>query len=434
VIQFPHRLTELQALIQSGQVDPLICLHDQEKHIHQLNQQFPVIVESFPVDGSETGPLQGIGLLHKDLFHLSGRDPGFGHSHGSKNPEQEDAQVILQLKQAGAVSLGTVVMTPYACGATGQNPYFPKCPNPLNKHYAIGGSSSGSAVAVASGMTYVSLGSDTSGSVRIPAATCGITGLKTTQGLISLQGVCTLSESLDTVGILGRYAKDIRLILDVVACRNLEPIESISHFNYWLPKDLLNQDIYNRIKSFVSRLDNFTEVDIEDYSVIKEASDIVMAYEINRNYASLIYSSDPPKGLKAVGKLASQIQLSDYESCIGDQEQLKSKFIERYLSQGAYLIIPCMGDSIPLWQEVEIGHPEFSKDAYLNLFQFMGWINFLGLPSISFPIGNDHQGRPISIQVIGRPFTENTLLNFAHEIEHQLFGQTCYLDSALLIR
>ena len=434
MIQFPHRLTELQALIQSGQIDPLVCLHDQVKHIHHLNLQFPVIVENFPIDASLTGPLQGIGLLHKDLFNMSGRDPGFGHSYGNKNAEQKDAQVILQLKQAGAVSLGTLVMAPYACGATGQNPYFPNCPNPLNKHYAIGGSSSGSAIAVASSMTYVSLGSDTSGSVRIPAATCGIIGLKTTQGLISLQGVCTLSESLDTVGLLGRYAKDIRLILDQVISRNLEPIESISHFNYWLPKDLMNQDIYKRTMSFVSQLDNFTEVDIDAYSEIKEAADMVMAYEINRNYAPLIHSSDPPKGLKAVGKLASQIQLSDYEKCIGHQAQLKSNFIERYLSQGAFLIIPCMADSIPLWQEVEIGHPEFSKEAYLNLFQFMGWINFLGLPSISFPIGNDHLGRPISIQVIGRPFTENTLLNFAHEIECQLFGEICYVDSAVVIR
>ena len=434
MIQFPHRLTELQVLIQSGQMDPFMCLLDQEKHIQQLNQHFPVIVESFSKDPSVTGPLHGIGLLHKDLFNLSGRDPGFGHTHGNKNAEQEDAQVIVQLKQAGAVSLGSLVMAPYACGATGQNPYFPKCPNPLNKHYAIGGSSSGSAIAVASGMSYVSLGSDTSGSVRIPAATCGITGLKTTQGLISLQGVCTLSETLDTVGLLGRYAKDIKLILDVVMSRNLEPIESISHFNYWLPKDLMDQDIYNRTKSFLSRLDHIAEVDIDEFSAIKEATDIVMAYEINRNYASLIHSIDAPKGLKAVGKLASQIQLSDYETCIGSQEQWKSNFIERYLSQGAFLILPCMADSIPLWQEVEIGHPEFSKDAYLNLFQFMGWINFLGLPSISFPIGNDHQGRPISVQVIGRPFTEHTLLNFAHEIECLLFDKTCYLDSTLLVR
>lgn len=427
--QFPLRLTELLNLIQSGQINPLDCLQDQANLIHQLNQQFPVIVETLPIDENLNGPLRGIGLLHKDLFNLYGRDPGFGHSLGKNNSEQEDAQVIAQLKLAGCGILGTLVMAPYACGATMQNPYFPKCFNPLNENYAIGGSSSGSAIAVASKMSYVSLGSDTAGSIRIPAATCGITGLKTTQGLISLQGVTALSESLDTVGLLGRYAKDIELILDVVVSHSLEPLEVLSHFNYWLPKDVMDASITSHITSFLSRFEHTKAVDIVEYSSIKEAADIVMAYEINRNYAEIIQSPDGPKGLKAVGKLASRINQKDYDHCIETKEQLKSHFINRYLSSGSFLIIPCMTGSIPLWQEVEIGHPEFSKEAYLSLFHMMGWVNFLGLPAISFPIGNDDQGRPISIQVIGRPFTEKSLLNFANEMEYQLFGGSCYIDS-----
>jgi len=429
VIQFPHRLTELQTLIQNGQINPLDCLKDQAQLIHQLNQQFPAIVETLPIDDSLTGPLRGIGLLHKDLFNLSGRDPGFGHSLGKYNSEQEDAQVIAQLKRAGCGILGTLVMAPYACGATMQNPYFPKCFNPLNENYAIGGSSSGSAIAVASKMSYVSLGSDTAGSIRIPAATCGITGLKTTQGLISLEGVATLSESLDTVGLLGRYAKDIELILDVVMSRSLEPLEAIHHFNYWLPMDVMDPAIASHITSFLSRFEHARAVDIEEYSHVKQAADIVMAYEINRNYAKIIQSSDGPKGLKAVGKLASQITQNEYENCIESKEQLTNQFINRYLNEGAFLILPCLPGSIPLWQEVEIGHPEFSKEAYLSLFHMMGWVNLLGLPAISFPIGNDDHGRPISIQVIGRPFTEKSLLNFAHEMEQELFGGSCYIDN-----
>jgi aspartyl-tRNA(Asn)/glutamyl-tRNA(Gln) amidotransferase subunit A len=431
VIQFPRRLTELQTLIQSGQIDPLDCLQDQANLMYQVNHQYPVIVETLPINESLTGPLRGIGLLHKDLFNLSGRDPGFGHALGQNNPELEDAYVITQLKQAGCGILGTVVMAPYACGATSQNPYFSRSSNPLNENYAVGGSSSGSAIAVASKMSYVSLGSDTAGSIRIPAATCGITGLKTTQGLISLQGVATLSESLDTVGLLGRYAKDIELILDVVVSHSLEPLEAISHFNYWLPKEAMDPSITSHIKSFLSRFEDANAVDIKEYSQVKQAADIVMAYEINRNYAEIIQSPDGPKGLKSVGKLASQITQKDYENCIESKEQLTSHFINRYLNDGAFLILPCLPISIPLWQEVEIGHPQFSKESYLSLFYMMGWVNFLGLPAISFPIGNDDLGRPISIQVIGRPFAEKTLLNFAHEMEHQLFGGSCYIDSKL---
>ena len=433
MIQFPQRLTELQTMIQSGQIDPLECLRDQVKHIDQLNQQFPVIVETIPLDQSLSGPLCGLGFLHKDLFNLLGRDPGFGHSKGHQNIKQVDAAVIRMLKQAGASHLGALVMAPYACGATAQNPYFPICPNPLNEHYAVGGSSSGSAIAVASGMTYVSLGSDTSGSVRIPAATCGITGLKTTKGLLSLQGVCTLSETLDTLGLIGKYAKDIELILDVLTRGDLEAVEPISHLNYWLPKEMMSHSIHDRMKNFLSQFPHATEVEIVEFSSIREATDTVMAYEINRNYAQLIQSSDAPKGLKAVGKLASKILFSDYDKSIGIKDQLQRNFIDRYLNQGSFLILPCMADSIPLWQEVEIGHPEFSRKAYLNLFQFMGWINYLGLPAISFPIGNDEFGRPISIQVIGRPFTEKTLLKFANEMERQLYGENCYIDKSLLL-
>jgi len=431
VIQFPRRLTELQTLIQSGQIDPLDCLQDQANLMYQVNHQYPVIVETLPINESLTGPLRGIGLLHKDLFNLSGRDPGFGHALGQNNPELEDAYVITQLKQAGCGILGTVVMAPYACGATSQNPYFSRSSNPLNENYAVGGSSSGSAIAVASKMSYVSLGSDTAGSIRIPAATCGITGLKTTQGLISLQGVTTLSESLDTVGLLGRFAKDIELILDAVISHSLEPLEAIRHFNYWLPKDVMDPAIASHITSFLAQLEHTNAVDIEEFSSIKEAADIVMAYEINRNYAKIIQSPDSPKGLKAVGKLASQIKQEDYTNCIESKEQLTSHFINRYLNDGACLILPCLPGSIPLWQEVEIGHPEFSKEAYLSLFHFMGWVNFLGLPAISFPIGNDDLGRPISIHVIGKPFTEKSLLNFANAMELQLFGDSCYLETAL---
>jgi aspartyl-tRNA(Asn)/glutamyl-tRNA(Gln) amidotransferase subunit A len=322
VIQFPRRLTELQTLIQSGQIDPLDCLQDQANLMYQVNHQYPVIVETLPINESLTGPLRGIGLLHKDLFNLSGRDPGFGHALGQNNPELEDAYVITQLKQAGCGILGTVVMAPYACGATSQNPYFSRSSNPLNENYAVGGSSSGSAIAVASKMSYVSLGSDTAGSIRIPAATCGITGLKTTQGLISLRGVTTLSESLDTVGLLGRFAKDIELILDAVISHSLEPLEAIRHFNYWLPKDVMDPAIASHITSFLAQLEHTNAVDIEEFSSIKEAADIVMAYEINRNYAKIIQSPDSPKGLKAVGKLASQIKQEDYTNCIESKEQL----------------------------------------------------------------------------------------------------------------
>jgi aspartyl-tRNA(Asn)/glutamyl-tRNA(Gln) amidotransferase subunit A len=153
-----------------------------------------------------------------------------------------------------------------------------------------------------------------------------------------------------------------------------------------------------------------------------------MAYEINQQYAKEIASENPPKGLKSVSKIAQGISESQYTQVIESRQKLTQAFIDQYLSSADLLILPCLGQSLPNWTEVEIGHPEFSRDAYLSLFQFMGFVNLLGLPSISFPIGDDARGRPVSIQAIARPLQEKTLLKFAQDMEQQLFDGYCYID------
>ena len=133
-------------------------------------------------------------------------------------------------------------------------------------------------------------------------------------------------------------------------------------------------------------------------------------------------------GLKAVGKKAKHVSVEQYQSIISDQESKLVHFLEHYFANTDLIVLPCLGNSIPLWTEVEVGHPNFSKEKYLGLFHFMGFINLLGIPSISFPIGNDALGRPVSVQVIAKPFHENLLLQFAQDVEGQLFGGKCYLS------
>ena len=294
--------------------------------------------------------------------------------------------------------------------------------------YAVGGSSSGSAVAVASKMSYVSLGSDTTGYVRIPSATCGITGLKTSAGLISLQGVSPLSKSLDTIGILGRYAKDIEVILDIIAKLPLDASIQSPLISSWLPKQLIDSLVSSSIEQFLQSIKSIQSIHLTEFEALFDATNIVMAHEISTQYAKEIASDNPPKGLKSVGKIAQLISLAQYEQVIKTRQQLSKSFIEKYLSTSDILLIPCLGQSLPNWEAVEIGHPNFSRESYLSLFQFMGFVNLLGLPSISFPIGEDSRGRPVSIQAIARPFQEKTLLDFAHQMEQQLFEGNCYID------
>ncbi len=424
----PSRLTELQAMIQQGSVDPATALRYQSDQLRALDEKFHAVVKTFPPNSHLKGSLFGIGLAHKDLFNLPGREPGFGHHSGVKNLTTTTAAVISKLDGAGASQLAALVMAPYACGATSQNPNFPRCINPLNESYAVGGSSSGSAVAVASKMSYVSLGSDTTGSVRIPSATCGITGLKTTAGLISLQGVSPLSTSLDSIGILGRYAKDIEVVLDIIANQHLDASIESPHFSSWLPKQRIDPLVSLSIEQFLQNLASIIAIELTEFDDLCDATNTMMAHEISTQYAKEIASENPPKGLKSVGKIAQLISLAQYEQVIHSRQQQSESFIEKYLSTSDILLIPCLGQSLPNWEAVEIGNPNFSREAYLSLFQFMGFINLLGLPSISFPIGEDSRGRPVSIQAIARPFQEKTLLNFAHQMEQQLFDGNCYID------
>jgi len=423
----PSRLTELQAMIQQGVMNPVDALHHQSDQLRALDEKFHAVVKTFPPNVGQKGPLLGLGLAHKDLFNLSGREPGFGHHTGIDNTSTIMAEVIQQLEQAGASQTAALVMAPYACGASSQNSHFPRCVNPLNESYAVGGSSSGSAVAVASKMSYVSLGSDTTGSVRIPSATCGISGLKTSAGLISLQGVSPLSTSLDTIGILGRYAKDIEVILDIIANQHLDASIESPRISSWLPKQRIDPLVSLGIEQFLQNLASIMTIDLTEFEDLCDATNTVMAHEISTQYAKEIASDNPPKGLKSVGKIAQLISLAQYEQVIQSRQLRSESFIEKYLSTSDILLIPCLGQSLPNWTAVEIGHPDFSREAYLSLFQFMGFINLLGLPSISFPIGEDSRGRPVSIQAIARPFQEKTLLNFAHQMEQQLFDGNCYI-------
>jgi Asp-tRNA(Asn)/Glu-tRNA(Gln) amidotransferase A subunit family amidase len=423
----PDRLTDLIKQLQTGKMNDEESIQQQIHQLH-LDQSFHSIISRFVPSPNLQGVYKGIGLLHKDIFATPNRIAGFGNSAGKYDAQSHNAQVITQLEKAGIEHLGALTMAPYACGATGQNINFPRCINPLDANLAVGGSSSGSAIAVAAKMTYLSLGTDTSGSVRIPAATCGITGLKTTRGLISLEGVCPLSKTLDTVGLLGRYATDIAVILDIVSQPTLENFSQNDAIAYWLPSDAVTLDVKRVIEKFLNTFEIHKSIHIEEFADLKNATDIVMTYEICAQYQNIIHSDDCPMGLKAVGKKGKHVRQEQYQEVMAGQDLRIAHFVSRYFDSADLIVLPCIGTSIPLWTEVEVGNAQFSKEKYLSLFQFMGFINLLGLPSISIPIGEDSLGRPVSIQVIAKPFHEKRLLDFANTVEQRLFSGKCYLS------
>lgn len=163
------------------------------------------------------GPLHGVPVAIKDLIAIAGVPMTAGSTFLGADPQRETATVVRRLEDAGAVVLGTTALNEFALGTTGVNPHGRTSRNPWNLERIAGGSSSGSAAAVAAGLAPAAIGTDTGGSIRIPAALCGIVGLKPTFGRVSRRGVLPLSESFDTVGPMVRAAGDAALLLEAIA-------------------------------------------------------------------------------------------------------------------------------------------------------------------------------------------------------------------------
>ena len=314
--------------------------------------------------------------------------------------------------------IATAVMVPYACGASSQNENFPRCINPLDPDYVVGGSSSGSAVAVACGMTPISLGTDTTGSVRIPAASCGILGLKTSAGLISAQGVNKLSPTLDTVGLLAYHLDDIKLLLSIITEMPLMPNDagqSQPRIALWLPafiEEVVSTSIVDTLKSKLE----MPRIEINEFEHFKFLTDQIMSYEANQLYADELDKASCTRTLKTVCKQGRFVSPAEYELIIAEQPSHCADFIQKYFTAHDVLCMPTFTCSLPDWREAEIGHPDFSKEKLIGLFHLMGFINYLGLPSLSIPIGKDQRGRPLSIQAVGAPRSELRLLEFAKTI------------------
>ena len=229
-------LVEAASLIRDGELSPLdltqACLAKIERLEMRLNSFITLTADEAiqsarqaqeevrkgeALNGRPLGPLHGIPIALKDLFETKGLRTTAGSKVFGEYIPETDAVVVEKLKAAGAIILGKTNMHEIALGLTNVNPHFGACRNPWAEECISGGSSGGSAVALAAGLCLGALGSDTGGSVRVPSALCGVVGLKPTYGRVSLRGVIPLSWNLDHVGPMARHVEDVAWLLKVIA-------------------------------------------------------------------------------------------------------------------------------------------------------------------------------------------------------------------------
>ncbi len=379
--------------------------------------------------GNYRGLLHGIPLALKDLYETA----GVRTTHGSKVyadyiPES-DGVVVKKLKAAGVVMLGKTNMHEIALGVTNVNPHFGPCRNPWSLERVTGGSSGGSAAALAAGMCMGSFGSDTGGSIRIPASLCGIVGLKPTFGRISLQGVIPLSWNLDHAGPMARSVRDAALLLAATAGYDPDDPASIDvptqDYLAQLENGVRGWKIALAVDEFFSRVDDEVNAALQEAAqVFKQLGAQVVPVEFPEGYAAAaanggIVTSDAAAfhieriqtrsedfGADVLERMqgGAARTSSEYARLRREQSRLRRVY-ERFFEGYDILLTATTPVTAP-----PIEGPNAIEQARL-LTRFTAPFNLTGLPALSLPCGYSSEGLPVGLQIISRPWAEASVLS-----------------------
>ena len=398
-----------------------------------------VIWEDRATAAGGRGKLGGIPLAHKDMFYQAGRRCTCGSEIRRDFVPTITATVIERLAAAGASAFAGLNMAEFAQNPTGHNRAFGDCHNPWNLPYITGGSSSGSGAAVAAGMTFASLGSDTGGSVRLPASACGITGIKPTQTRVSRHGAMPLSFSADNVGPLARSARDCARMLGIIAGHDpLDPTSStepVPDYEAGLDGDIRGMRVGVPTNAFVDTAEDPIRAAFEAALQVLEGRgarvirlelpllEAINAYGgvVSRVEAAAIHARwmrDRPQDyavyLSARLYPGYAIPGTYYVESLSRRGPVLQDFATRVFAQVDLLAMPTIPTCLPTLAEtdIETGPPGCEK-KFLAVSVNTRPFNYLGLPATSQPCGLDPNGLPIGLQLAGRPFDEGRLLRVA---------------------
>ncbi|HET7362028.1 MAG TPA: amidase [Burkholderiales bacterium] len=384
--------------------------------------------------GTDRGALAGIPLAHKDMFYRAGRVSNCGSKIRKGWVAPLTAAVLERLDAAGAADIGTLNMAEFAYGPTGHNEHWGDCCNPWKPECITGGSSSGSGAAVAARLVFGALGSDTGGSVRVPAAACGVTGLKTTWGRVSRHGAMPLSHSLDTIGPLARSAEDCALIFQAIAGHDVrDPLTSRAPVEVDLGRRALKvavssgwieRNAHPEVAAAVlaaARFFNAREVVPPEFELLSAHCLTVMQAEASAQHAQWMRScsQDYSSAVRVRLEAGYAIPAAQYLEVL----RLRTMWLERFtattLAQADLYLCPAVPVPIPTREETgPRGGPEMPK-RLAEVTRLTRWVNYLGVPALVVPCGFDRRGLPIGLQLVARPFAEGALLAAGHRFQQE---------------
>jgi len=449
-------IAEAAALIAKRRLSPVELTEAVLRRIEELNPRLnaflTVVADQARADarraekairgGRYRGPLHGIPIALKDNIWTRGIRTTAGSKVLRDFAPAEDATVVRRLRQAGAILIGKTNLHEFAYGVTTVNPYYGATRNPWDTTRIAGGSSGGSAAALASGMCAGSAGTDTGGSVRIPAAVCNVVGLKPTFGRVSCHGTVPLAPSFDHVGPMARTVTDVAILLEAIAGRDAldattarEPVpdfarglRSVAGKKIKLclgrPREYFFDRVDGEIRKTVDAAARQFEklgAKIEEVSLPHVADSVDPSTQIALAEARMVhenagyfparaaeYSEETRKRLE----MGADVRAVDYLQALEFRKVVRADFEAAFARVDA-ILTPATAIAAPIIGEARIKVGGQEEDVRMALLRMNRPANFTGLPAISVPCGFTQSGLPIGLQLVGGAFEEARLLQIA---------------------
>ena len=454
----PGTIQELAEAYSAGSIRPVAAAKEYLGRIERLNPKLNCFItvladsalkaaansEQRFKSGNPLGPLDGIPVAIKDIIYIEGVRCTAGSKILANNVATYDAPVVKKLKEAGAVIVGTTNLHEFAAGVTSENPHYGPVRNPWEVSRIAGGSSGGSAAAVAAGLAAIAIGTDTAGSVRIPAALCGVLGLKPTYGRVSRLGVIPLAASLDTVGVLSSNAWDAAAILQVIAGHDKDDVTTVDsqateYVNGMsLPyqgarigvlrsysREIIDPRVEEALEKFISKLGEVRctaqDIEIDGMDQIYDRWLLIRRAEATAFHLGWLESSPELYGedVRKLMELGKDVRAVDYVNALNARPSIIEKFVDS-MKGIDFLALPTTCVSAPQTGQQRVTVKGKEVEVYSALNRLTLPFNYLGFPAVSIPSGFVG-GLPVGVQMVGRLFDEAGVMRLAHAYE-QKFG------------
>jgi aspartyl-tRNA(Asn)/glutamyl-tRNA(Gln) amidotransferase subunit A len=459
-------IKHLSRLIASRQISCIEVIDATIERIQKLNPKLNAFItileaqarreakhaDSLIKQGKYLGPLHGIPVSFKDLIYVKGVKSTSGSKILADFVPNYDSTVTRKLKRAGAIIVGTNNTHEFACGITNINPHYGSSKNPWDPTRMSGGSSGGSAVAVSSGMSLASIGTDTSGSIRVPSSLCGIFGLKPTYGRVSKYGVMPLAPSIDHIGPLARSAWDIGVVLGAIAGydrldsssakvpvpaylneissseRRSNNKDSNNRFKIGIPKqfffDIIHPDVMEVFREFIDRLHGcgittISNININGTDKIFETWRAIRLGESAATHNEWMISrrQDYGEDVRRMLEKGQEITAVHYINALNKwRHEIRDAFLKA-ISEYDALLVPTTIIPAPFLDQKEVEVEGETIEVYLSLNRLTTVFDITGLPALNVPAGLVNSKLPVGVQLVGRPFDEARLLKIAYTYE-----------------